>query len=63
MVSSNERARLTEQYKHQPIYAAAALIKSVICLLMIAGIAVIGAQSDVGDNSAQFQTQPMRDPS
>jgi hypothetical protein len=61
MISSNERARLTEQCKDQPIYAAAALIKSVICLFMIAGIAVIGAQRDVGDNGAQLQTQAMRD--
>jgi hypothetical protein len=61
MLSSKERARLAEQYKDQPIYAAAALIKSVICLLMIAGIAVIGVQSDFGDNGAQLQTQAMRD--
>jgi hypothetical protein len=61
MISSSERARLTEQYKDQPIHAAAALIKSVICLLLIAGIAVIGAQRDVGDNAAQLQTQAMRD--
>jgi hypothetical protein len=61
MISANERARLREQYKGQRIYAAAALIKSVICLLTIAGIAVIGAQRDVGDNGAQLQTQAMRD--
>ena len=60
MFSSNERARLTEQYKDQPIYAAAALIKSVICLLMIGGIAAMGAQSDPGDKGAQLQTQAMQ---
>jgi hypothetical protein len=61
MISSNERARLTQPYKDQPIYAAAALIKSVICLLVIAGIAVIGAQRDVDDNGGQLQIQAMQD--
>ena len=61
MFSSKERVRLTERYKDEPIYAAATLIKFVICLLTIAGISVIGAQSDLGDNGAQLQAQTMQD--
>jgi hypothetical protein len=61
MVTAKERARLMQPYKDEPIYAAGALIKSAICLLMIAGIAVIGATTDRGYNDAQLQTHVTRD--
>src|SRR5690349_20785784 len=48
-------------YKHEPMYAAAALIKSVVCLFIIGGVAVIGARSDFSGEAAQSQAQQMRD--
>ncbi len=61
MVSQQERARWMEAYKDEPVYAAAALIKSVVCLLLIGGVAVIGARSDFSDDAAQLQSQQVRD--
>ena len=61
MISQQERARLMEAYKHQAIYAAGALIKSVVCLFIIGGVAVIGARSDFSGEPAQSQAQQVRD--
>ena len=60
MVSQAERARLMEACKDQPIYAAAALIKYVVCLFMIGGVAVIGARSDFSGDAAQANAQQLR---
>ena len=61
MVSQQERARWMQAYKGQPIYAAGALIKSLVCLFIIGGLAVIGARSDLSDDAAQLQAQQVRD--
>ena len=61
MASQQERARLMEAYKDQPIYVAGALIKFVVCLSMIGGVAVIGARSDFSGDAAQLQAQQVRD--
>jgi hypothetical protein len=61
MISQQERARLMEACKHPPMYAAAALIKSVVCLFIIGGLAVIGARSDFSGEAAQPQAQQVRD--
>jgi hypothetical protein len=61
MVTQQERARLTELYKDDPTYAAAALAKSLVCLLMVAGVAVIGATSDFSGAAAELEAQQMRE--
>ena len=61
MVSPQERARLMEAYKDQPIYAAGTLIKSLVCLFIIGGVVVIGARSDFSGDAAQLQVQQVRD--
>jgi hypothetical protein len=61
MVSPQERARLMEKYKDQPIYAAGAFTKYLVCLLIVGGVAVIGARSDFIVNAEQGQAQQVSD--
>jgi hypothetical protein len=44
MVSHNERQRLMRDYRGEPAYAVGVLLKCAACLLILVGIAVIGAQ-------------------
>jgi hypothetical protein len=46
MVSQQERARLVEAYKHEPVYVAAVMLKCSTCLLILIGLAVIGTGVD-----------------
>jgi hypothetical protein len=56
MVSQEERARLVAAYKDEPVYVAAVILKCSTCLLIIAGLAVIGAGRDSsGDDAARVQ--------
>jgi hypothetical protein len=56
MVSQQERARLVEAYKHEPVYVAAVMLKCSTCLLILAGLAVIGTGMDsTRDDAARVQ--------
>ena len=56
MVSQRERARLMEAYKEEPAYAGAVIAKCSACLLILAGLAVIGGGSTFsGDDAARLQ--------
>ena len=56
MVSQQERTRLVEAYKHEPVYVAAVMLKCSACLLVLAGLAVIGAGMDpTRDDAARVQ--------
>jgi hypothetical protein len=56
MVSQQERARLVEAYKDEPVYVGAVMLKFSVCLLILAGLAVIGAGMDsTRDDAARVQ--------
>jgi hypothetical protein len=56
MVSQQERARLVEAYKHEPVYVAAVMLKCSTCLLILVGLAVIGTGMDsTRDDAARVQ--------
>jgi hypothetical protein len=48
MVSQQERTRLRQTYKDEPVYAAGLLIKSMVCLFLIGGIAIIAGTERFG---------------
>ena len=52
MVSQRERTRLMEAFKHEPVAGAAIIIKCAAGLLVVAGLAVIGASADNPETSA-----------
>jgi hypothetical protein len=52
-----------QAYKDQPIYAAGAWIKFVVCLFIIGGVAVIGARSDFSGDARQLEAPHVRDQS
>jgi hypothetical protein len=56
MVSQQERARLVEAYKHEPVYVAAVMLKCSTCLLILVGLAIIGTGTDpTRDDAARVQ--------
>jgi hypothetical protein len=56
MVSQQERARLVEAYKNEPVYVAAVIAKCSACLLILAGLALIGGGIDsTGDDPGRSQ--------
>src|SRR5438105_1935785 len=57
MVSQQERNRLIEKFKHEPVYAAGVVLKSATCLLLIASIALIGIMTDSPRDDARNQRQ------
>jgi hypothetical protein len=60
MVSQQEKARLIEAYKNEPVYAAAVTAKCSACLLILAGLALIGGGMDsTGDDAARLQRAPV----
>ena len=58
MVSQRERERLTEAFKHEPLTGAAVVFKCVAGLMVVAGLAVVGAQTDATDATATTASQP-----
>ena len=52
MVSQQEKTRLREAFKHEPLYAAAVVFKCAACLIMIIGLALVGARSEPAANDA-----------
>jgi hypothetical protein len=46
MVSQEERARLIATWGKEPLYVAGTVIKSAACLLILCGLAIIGAVSE-----------------
>jgi len=52
MVSQRERTRLMEAFKQEPATGAAIIIKCAAGLLVVAGLAVIGAGGDDAQTSA-----------
>jgi len=59
MVSQRERERLTEAFKREPLTGAAVVFKCVAGLMVVAGLAVIGAQTDPTDAAATTASQPL----
>jgi hypothetical protein len=56
MVSQQERAKLVEAYKNEPVYVAAVTAKCSACLLILAGLALIGGGIDsAADDPAHLQ--------
>ena len=58
MVSQHERERLTEAFRREPLTGAAVVFKCVAGLLVVAGLAVVGAQTDTTDATATAANQP-----
>ena len=58
MVSQHEREKLTEAFKREPLTGAAVVIKCVAGLLVVAGLAIVGAQTDTTDATATTASQP-----
>ena len=52
MVSQQEKTRLREAFKHEPLYVAALVFKCAACLIMIIGLALVGARSEPAANDA-----------
>lgn len=57
MVSQHERERLTKAFKREPLTDAAVILKCVAGLLVVTGLAVIGAQTDTTDATATAANQ------
>jgi hypothetical protein len=60
MITHQERAKLVESFRDEPLYARALTAKCAACLLILAGIAVIGvdggsrtSETASGDTSTQ----------
>jgi len=49
MISHQERKRLTEAFNREPVIGAAVILKCVAGLLIVAGLAIVGAQTDTID--------------
>jgi hypothetical protein len=47
MITQQERAKLVESFRDGPLYARAVTAKCAACLLILAGIAVIGADGGI----------------
>jgi hypothetical protein len=58
MVSQHEREKLTEAFKREPLTGAAVVFKCVAGLMVVAGLAVVGAQTDPADATATTASQP-----
>jgi len=43
MIGARERKRIMQQYENEPASSTGLLLKCAVCLLIIAGIAAIGA--------------------
>ena len=57
MVSQHEREKLTEAFKREPLTGAAVVFKCVAGLMVVAGLAVIGAPHTT-DATATTASQP-----
>ena len=59
MVNQNERARLVATWGKEPLYVAGTLIKCAACLLILWGLAYIGAVSEpLKERMAQESPSP-----
>ena len=58
MVTQRERERLTDAYKREPLTGAAVVFKCVAGLMVVAGLAVIGTQTDTTDATATTASPP-----
>jgi hypothetical protein len=61
MVSQQERAKLVEAYKNEPVYVAAVTAKCSACLLILAGLALIGGNIDSSGDAARLQQAQARE--
>jgi hypothetical protein len=57
MVSQHETERFTEVFNREPLTSAIVVIKCAVGLLIVAGLAVVGAQSDTADAPAATASQ------
>ena len=51
MISQQERRRLVEAYRNEPVYAAGALLKCVVCLVLVVGLWLMGGSVEPVDPS------------
>ena len=47
MVSNAEKQRLLKQFHHDPVYGVGVVLKCAACLLILVGLAIIGATADL----------------
>lgn len=58
MVSREEKARLMEAYRYEPIYITAVMLKCAACVLIVGGLMVIAAGIEAtGDDIGRLQAQ------
>lgn len=60
MVSSHERHKLMGDFRREPACVLALILKCVAGLLIIAGVALIGAQTDLSRDAAPGMPQARR---
>jgi len=60
MISHHERKRLTEAFNREPVTGTAVILKCVAGLLVVAGLAIVGVQTDVTDATATAANQQRR---
>ncbi len=60
MISHHERKRLTEAFNREPVTGAAVILKCVAGLLVVAGLAIVGVQTDATDETATAANQQRR---
>jgi hypothetical protein len=60
MISHHERKRLTEAFNREPVTGAAVILKCVAGLLVVAGLAIVGVQTDATDATATAANQQRR---
>jgi len=60
MVSSHERRKVMRDFRREPACALALILKCVAGLLIIAGVALIGAQTDVSGDVATERLHAQR---
>ena len=58
MVSQHERERFMEAFEREPLASTIVVLKCVAGLLIVAGLAVAGANSDAANTTATTASQP-----
>lgn len=60
MVSSQERQKLIRQYRHEPVCVLGLMLKCIAGLLIIAGVALIGVQTNPDAQTVAHGLQQQR---
>jgi hypothetical protein len=60
MISHHERKRLTEAFNREPVMGVAVILKCIAGLAVVAGLAIVGVQTDATDATATAANQQLR---